>query len=326
MKQSWKNYCRWAAVLWWLPGALCAQTVRHVEARLVDGKVVVACHLETGAPVDLSLLYADVDSEVFKPCIHISGDLHDQTGGDKQIVWDCGADNIMAGAFIFKVVVEMSMAFVRGGVFRMGCTDEQGDDCYSGERPAHEVTLGDFYIGRYEVTQAQWTYIMGDNPSVFKGDDRPVENVSWHDVQEFIVRLNGQSAHKYRLPTEAEWEYAARGGAYGKKYQYSGGQRCDEAGWCRRNAGGATHNVGAKQPNELGIYDMCGNVWEWCSDWHEAYSASARVNPAGPDTGTRRVNRGGSWYDDDRHCRLTIRNADRPESADARLGFRLVRM
>ena len=197
----------------------------------------------------------------------------------------------------------------------------------SDDQPVHEVCVDDFHIGKYEVTQGQWKALMGNNPSDNKGSDNyPVEKVSWNDVQEFILKLNEKTGHSYRLPTEAEWEYAARSG--GKPEQYSGGADIDAVTWYQSNSGGKTHNVGTKVPNGLGIHDMSGNVWEWVQDWYDSgyYSGSPRDNPKGPPSGTHRIGRGGSWYNDAGFCRSTNRYRYSPEIRDDFLGFRLVKM
>ena len=212
---------------------------------------------------------------------------------------------------------------VTGGTFTMGCTSEQGNDCYDNEKPAHSVTVGDFQIGRHKVTQKLWEAVTSDNPSGFKGDDLPVESVSWNDVQTFISTLNSITGKNYRLPTEAEWEYAARGGNKSQGYKYSGGNNLDELGWYSNNSGGKTNPVGKKQPNELGIYDMSGNVFEWCSDWYGQYSAGAVVNPTGSGSGEYRVMRGGSWRGGVRPCRVTNRHSHSPSFFINVVGFRL---
>jgi formylglycine-generating enzyme required for sulfatase activity len=222
--------------------------------------------------------------------------------------------------------VEIEMVYVAGGTFTMGCTAEQGDDCFNGEKPAHQVTLNDYYIGKYEVTQAQWKAIMGNNPSHFKGcDNCPVERVSWHEIQEFISKLNQKTGKNYRLPTEAEWEYAARGGKQSKGYKYSGSDNADEVAWYDDNSNYETHPVGQKAANELGIYDMSGNVLEWCSDWYENYANASQTNPKGSSTGSLHVNLGGSWYSSVRNVRVSARDGDIPNNHNADLGFRLAR-
>ena len=192
-------------------------------------------------------------------------------------------------------VVSFEMVYVAGGTFTMGCTSEQGGDCDSDEIPAHSVTLSSYYMGKFEVTQALWKAVMGNNPSSFKGDNLPVEQVSWEDCQEFIRKLNDKTGQKFRLPTESEWEYAARGGNKSKSYRYSGSNSIDNVAWYYGNSGSTTHAAGTKIPNELGIYDMSGNVWEWCGDWYGSYSSGSQTNPTGASSGTYRVLRGGGW-------------------------------
>jgi clan AA aspartic protease (TIGR02281 family) len=221
---------------------------------------------------------------------------------------------------------KIEMVFVKGGTFTMGCVPERdGGDCLASEEPAHQVTVSDFYIGKYEVTQAEWRAVMGNSPSYFLGDRRPVEWVSWNDVQEFISRLNAKTGKNYRLPTEAEWEYAARGGANSRGYRYSGGNDLDAVVWYFANSGNQTQPVGMKAANELGLYDMNGNVWEWCQDWYGPYGNEPVSNPTGPGQGERRVSRGGGWNSFDRSCRASYRNDW--WGLDGRLGvlgFRLV--
>ncbi|MDX1910160.1 MAG: SUMF1/EgtB/PvdO family nonheme iron enzyme [Saprospiraceae bacterium] len=204
------------------------------------------------------------------------------------------------------------MVSVKGGTFNMS-------DNY-------QVTLSNYEIGKYPVTQKLWKDIMGNNPSHFKGDDLPVENVRWEDCQAFLKKLNERFPGKnYRLPTEAEWEFAARGGALSKGYEYAGSNDLDEVGWYNKNSGGKTHPVGLKKANELGIHDMSGNVWEWCSDWYGIYPSSAATDPLGPDSGTFRVNRGGSWDDAPQNCRVANRNFNSPGYRNYVLGLRLSR-
>lgn len=217
----------------------------------------------------------------------------------------------------------IEMVYVSGGTFTMGGTSEQGEDAESYEKPTHSVTLSDYYIGKYEVTQAQWRAVMGSNPSHFTGDNLPVEKVSWNDIQDFITKLNAQTGKNYRLPTEAEWEYAARGGNKSKGYKYSGSNTIDDVAWYTDNSSSKTHPVGTKQPNELGIYDMSGNVFEWCQDWYGSYSSSSQTNPTGPSRGSRPVLRGGSWYYFADYCRVSFRNYYTPDYRSNGNGFRL---
>jgi len=219
--------------------------------------------------------------------------------------------------------VSFELIFVEGGTFTMGCTLEQGNDCQDREGPAHQVTVSNFYIGKYEVTQAQWGAIMNNNPSKVKGDNLPVETVSWTDVQEFLRILNTQIGKHYRLPTEAEWEFAARGGNKSLGYKYSGSNNVDEVAWYSNNSDGGTRPVGTKQPNELGIYDMSGNVWEWCDDWFGNYPSTPQTDPKGDSSGTKRSDRGGSWYYDAEWCRVSARSSYAPDGRGHSLGFRL---
>ena len=221
--------------------------------------------------------------------------------------------------------VSFTMVDVEGGTFTMGATSEQGSDAENDEKPAHKVTLSNYSIGETEVTQALWKAVMGSNPSRFTGDlQRPVEQVSWNDCQTFIKKLNQLTGENFRLPTEAEWEYAARGGKSSKGYKYSGSKTLGNVAWYYDNSS-ETHAVKTKQPNELGIYDMSGNVWEWCSDWYGSYSSSAQTNPAGPSSSSFRVLRGGSWYYGARGCRVANRGGYSPDNGDYYDGFRLVR-
>jgi formylglycine-generating enzyme required for sulfatase activity len=218
------------------------------------------------------------------------------------------------------------MVLVTGGTFTMGFTWEQGSDLDGDEKPARQVTVSDFYIGKYEVTQKEWREVMGSNPPelAFKGcDNCPVERVSWADIQQFLSKLNAKTGKTYRLPTEAEWEYAARGGASSRGYKYSGSNRVDEVAWYKSNSGNKTHPVGQKKANELGLYDMSGNVWEWCADWYGDYSTGGQINPKGPSRATNRVSRGGSWGYDARSCRVSNRYYYTPSSRSIALGFRL---
>ncbi len=215
------------------------------------------------------------------------------------------------------------MQKIKGGTFTMGSPDtEAGSD----EKPTHRVTLDDFYMGKYEVTQAQWQSVMGNNPSNFKGSNLPVENVSWDDIQVFLKKLKQKTGKEYRLPTEAQWEYAARGGNKSKGYTYAGSNNLNEVAWYDDNSGSKTHAVGQKKPNELGIYDMSGNVWEWCRDWYadDYYSKSPSSNPENTTTATYRVLRGGSWNFNARSCRSAYRSRNTPSNRYNNNGFRLV--
>ena len=216
-----------------------------------------------------------------------------------------------------------NMVRVDGGTFMMGATSEQRSDAYYNEKPAHQVTLSSFSIGKYEVTQEEWEAVMGNNPSNFKGKKLPVEQVSWDDCQTFIRKLNQMTGKQFRLPTEAEWEYAARGGSKSRGYKYAGGNDLGSVAWYNGNSGGKTHDVGQKQPNELGLYDMSGNVWEWCQDLYGSYSSSSQTNLRGASSGSGRVSRGGSWCGSARSCRVSRRGDSTPGNRNDYLGLRL---
>ena len=227
--------------------------------------------------------------------------------------------------------VSFTMIKVEGGTFQMGAQDTDPNapnydiQAYDKESPVHSVTLSDYYIGETEVTQELWEAVMGSNPSHFSGNpQRPVEKVSWNDCKEFITNLNNLTGMNFRLPTEAEWEYAARGGNESQGYKYSGSNTIGNVAWYGDNSGSATHNVKTKSPNELGIYDMSGNVWEWCEDWFGDYSSGSQTNPTGPSSGSYRVLRGGSWGSYAGSCRVSYRIGNSPGYRDDGFGFRVV--
>ena len=212
-----------------------------------------------------------------------------------------------------------NMIKVDGAAFWMG--SENG---YDEEKPVHKVTLGDYYIGETEVTQELWEAVMGSNPSKFQGSRKlPVENVSWDDCQTFVSKLNKLTGKKFRLPTEAEWEFAARGGLHRKGCKYSGDNTIDNVAWYEKNSSKKTHDVATKNPNELGIYDMSGNVWEWCQDWNGNYGSEPQTNPTGPITGTDRIFRGGSWTNNAKTCTVSTRYWGTQDHTSYVLGLRL---
>ena len=221
--------------------------------------------------------------------------------------------------------VQFKMVRVEGGTFMMGATSEQGDDAYDSEKPAHKVTLDDYYIAETQVTQALWQAVMGNNLSNWEGDDLPVEMISWNDCQEFIKKLNQLTGRTFALPTESQWEFAARGGNSSKGYKYAGSDSLDEVAWFRANSKSQTHPVKQKKPNELGLYDMSGNVWEWCNDWFDInyYQSSPESNPQGPTSGFISVLRGGSWGNGAWYCRVSCRGCGDPGLRGNAGGMRL---
>ena len=216
--------------------------------------------------------------------------------------------------------VTFRMIRVEAGTFQMGSTTGDSD-----EQPVHSVTLSaDYYIGETEVTQELWTAVMGNNPSYFTSDSKlPVESVSWNDCKTFITKLNALTGTDFRLPTEAEWEFAARGGNKSKGYTYSGSNAIGDVAWYTSNSESKTHVVKTKMPNELGIYDMSGNVWEWCSDWYGNYSSAAVTDPQGPSSDSARVERGGCWNGGATYCRCASRGCFMPSYTFNYLGLRL---
>ena len=219
--------------------------------------------------------------------------------------------------------VTFRMVYVEGGTYIMGGTLEQGNDAEKDENPIHEVTLSPFYIGETEVTQALWEVVMLENPSDMKGYNLPVESVNWYNCQKFIDTLNSLTGQTFRFLTESEWEYAARGGNKSRKYKYSGSNDVNKVAWHSENSGGKTHPVKTKEPNELGLYDMSGNVDEWCVDWYGDYQKESQTNPIGPQNGSFRVLRGGSFFFGPESCRLSSRSNNNPGYYDFYPGLRL---
>ena len=316
------------------------QRVSNARFEQVGKQVRICYDLSSDASIEIYLSTDGGKTFEYSPLRSVTGDVGKKVlaGYNRCAMWDVLSDKekLQGNNITFKIRavplssnqtftvagVSFTMVFVEGGTFTMGATSEQGDDAGYG-KPTHSVTLSDYYIGETEVTQALWKAVMGSNPSYFKGDNLPVDNVSYNDVKEFILKLNQKTGKTFRLPTEAEWEYAARGGGKSKGYKYSGSNNIDDVAWYEGNSNNKTHPVKTKRPNELGIYDMSGNVWEWCSDWWGGYSSNAQTNPQGPSSGSRRVFRGGSWLDNEWYCRLSYHNGINPSYRNSDLGFRL---
>ena len=311
----------------------------NARAEQVERTMVITYDLSK--TTNVRLLVATNMSNDFKEVKKVTGAVgkNVQAGANRQITWNVleEYDRFVADGVRFKVEtygaetqtftvngVSFTMVDVEGGKFTMGATSEQGtSDPYDDEYPTHSVTLSDFAIGETEVTQELWRAVMGNNPSHFSGTNLPVERVSWNDCQTFIQKLNQLTGKNFRLPTEAEWEYAARGGKKSKGYKYAGSNTLSDVAWYKDNSSDRTHPVKQKQANELGLYDMSGNVYEWCQDWFGTYSSSAQTNPKGPSSGSGRVGRGGSWSYLARNCRVSYRNSNTPTGYYNRLGLRL---
>lgn len=221
------------------------------------------------------------------------------------------------------------MIYVKGGTFKMGCTPEQEEYCRDNEKPVREVTVSDFYISKFPVTNRLYIIVMGidthDAPICL---DCPIGVVNWFDANEFIKKLNAMTGKNYRLPTEAEWEYAARGGHAGSSSRatiYAGSNDIEEVAWYLESKISALEPVGLKKPNRLGLYEMSGGVWEWCSDFYGEYGNEAEKNPTGPESGRFRVLRGGSWAVTANHCRVSSRHRYFPNTRSVDFGFRIVR-
>ena len=290
-----------------------SRTTREAAQVLMTDKKAEPADTDTRiVGVKLLSFIGEGDMVRIKVALRVQTTLREETPSERKEVL---TDPIKAIEFVL----------IKGGCFQMGDPFGEGR---ADEKPVHAVCVDDYYIGKYEVTQGQWQSVMGNNPAFFKncGEKCPVEQVNWNDIQEFIKKLNARTKKNYRLPTEAEWEYAARSG--GKKEKYAGTSSDVELGkyaWYSANSGGSAHPVGQKQPNGLGLYDMTGNVWEWCQDWYgeKYYSQSTRKNPSGPQSGTRRVLRGGAWLFEPAGIRSATRYGLTPASRSDLYGFRL---
>lgn len=352
-----KNMKRWSlivACLCAVCGMAVAQKVSNVSAEQVGKNIVVSYDLDKAATI--SVCYSTDGGKTYsQPIKQVTGDVgRNVSAGHKQIIWNVlnEVEKLVCSNLVFKVSpevrknetftvngVRLEMVYVEGGTFTMGATSEQRSDAKYNEKPTHLVTLSDYYIGKYEVTQELWEAVMGNNPSRFKGRLKPVENVSWNDCKEFIGKLNNLLSSQidgkhFALPTEAQWEYAARGGTKSMGYKYAGSDNLNSVAWYADNSYDkgsghpdyGTHVVGTKSSNELGLYDMSGNVREWCQDWHDSYSYSnsSQTNPMGPSNGSGRVARGGCWFNYARFCHVSDRSSITPSDRGDCLGFRVV--
>ena len=320
-----------------------AQQVSNIHS-IQEGKQVIITYAiasgNNGDKFDVKLYYSQNSNDWKEVTVGLTGDVGPDItpGTNKTIHWSPlkELNKLTGSGYSFKVKASIepsdpysiaaNMVIVDSGTFTMGCTGEQVGSCNNDEKPSHTVNLKSFSICKYEVTQAQWQEVMGDNPSFKVCNNCPVVNVSWEHVLEFISRLNKQTEQQYRLPTEAEWEYAARGGKNSKGYKYSGSNSLKDVAWFYENSERKINEVGHKLANELGIYDMSGNAWEWCQDLFGVnyFEQSPYSNPTGPaDSGSYRVVRGGSWDDNDNCCRVSFRIRGLPNFNYSLYGFRL---
>lgn len=321
-----------------------AQQITNVQVEQDGDNVVIGYDIidaKQGQKFDISLsLSADGGKTFTITPLSITGDIKQITAGQgKKIIWNVLLDNdeVIGDNFVFMLKAKINlmvdygieMVFVSGGTFTMGCT-ESVTDCFGSEKPAHRVKVKSFLIGKYEVTLHQWNMVMGSLSSqnnqagINNCDECPVELVSWNDIQQFISILNKNTGKKFRLPTEAEWEFAARGGNLSKGYKFSGGNKAVQVSWIIDNSGNTIHKTGLKQPNELGLFDMSGNVWEMCSDWYGEYDNLPQVNPEGAKWGTGKVLKGGCYLLNSLRSRISSRGTTDPAVREKGSGFRLV--
>lgn len=341
-----------------VPALLNAQNVNNVEARQISNIIEINYTLDQSADVSLLMSLDGGKSYTYSPHV-LSGDIgNDILPGRNKIVWDWKNEGVRENMYNvrFKIIaslrsdlskeifsiygVTFTMIKVEGGTFTMGATSEQGSDAEGNEKPKHKVTLSDYYIGQTEVTQELWQAVMGttiqqqrdkENRSFALkgiGDKCPMYYINIYECQQFVKSLNSLlyeklNGRKFALPTEAQWEFAARGGTKSNTYKYSGSNDVSTVAWYSYNAQSSSHKVGTKAPNELGIYDMSGNVWEWCQDLYGGYKGFSQTNPIGPDTGNGYVYRGGSWYNGAQSSRVSCRVQD-AGTRHNHIGFRLV--
>jgi formylglycine-generating enzyme required for sulfatase activity len=303
----------------------------HGKATATVGANVVT---QTGANSEITLTATPATGYLFSMWTVVAGQVELSDPAANPATFTMPGEDVEIRA-VFRLPFEPEMVFVEGGTFMMGSDKQLAD---ADEKPVHQVTLTKgYWIGKYEVTQAQWYGVMDKatdvSPARFTGDDLPIENVRFTEAEEYIAKLNAATGKKYALPTEAQWEFAARGGNKSKDHTYSGGNTIIYVGWCQVNSEGSTHAVGGLLPNELGIHDMSGNVWEWTADWFDFYTATAQTDPAGRATRlldpehpeyAARVYHGGSWSNPDRFCWPSNRGIISPDDLMGNLGLRLI--
>ena len=328
-----------------------AQNVTNVTAEQVNKTILVSYDLDKQA--DITLFLSTDGGSTYTQLYRVSGDVgQNVSAGHKTVVWDVltERDKLVGDNIVFKVKaqgednltftvngVTFKMIYVKGGTFMMGCPSKNVRDCYDSELPVHSVTLSDFYLGETEVTQALWKAVTGCEPDYNggwteefgRGSTSPAYHVSWNECQAFCEELNSKlagqlpSGYRFVLPTEAQWEYAARGGNKSRSCMYSGGNNVGSVAWYNNNCHNKVHPVKTKKANELGLYDMTGNIYEWCSDWYGSYSSVSQTDPKGPLSGTRRVLRGCCWCSYDDSCGVTFRGSNTPDHRFKSHGLRL---
>jgi len=312
-----------------------AQQITNLHQKIENGRIVITYDLQDNIGGIYSINVTAKNGDEFISPLVIAGDLNGVSPGKNKTIW---WEPVLEGRelegwqiFLIAEINIFHMIKIRSGIFEMGCGNWTSD-CDKDEKPVHNVMVSSFYMSSTEVTQAQWESIMGSNPSRFKGNNLPVESVSWNDVQDFIQKLNTKTGQNYRLPTEAEWEYAARSGGAStgsaNKYKYAGtNSNLSDYAWYDDDSNDKTHPVAQRKPNGLGLYDMSGNVWEWCSDWYDRgyYKSSPKRDPKGARSGSSRVLRGGSWGNLDYECRSLNRSGNYPASKSSYRGFRLAK-
>ena len=290
-----------------------------------DTKDSIYYMLDTGGEFSFTCINCKTneEKEIFKE-IQINEERFVNIEWDNKKVAEKTKENTNNSICIDVNGVTFNMIKVRGGTFLMGAGKEQGDDAWPEEKPQHEVMLNDFLIGETPVTQELWNAVMPSNPSRFVDDRHPVENVSWNDCQKFIKKINSLTGRNFSLPSEAQWEYAARGGEKSKNHKYCGSDILVDVGWTLASRIRSTQDVKTKEPNELGIYDMSGNVWEWCTDCYYEYTRRKQSNPIGSSANARHIRRGGCWAISAKHCRITTRDEQPSNHKSPQQGFRLV--
>ena len=321
------------------------ENILNIKKKLIDGRKVVISTNKSNDKIFIDNNYIGISPLAISLCLgeHVIVATHGYKGtmtelknivddngtivANKQIIVkkkDTEINIRLLFDFDDKYITVNGVAFemiaVEGGTFVMGATEEQGKDAENDEYPSHNVSLNDYYIGKFEVTQALWNAVMEKG----LGSNNPIDNVNWDDCQAFIHKINKMTGLHFRLPTEAEWEYAARGGNKSKGYKYCGSNNIKDVCWYVTNSSNKSQAVGCRLPNELGIYDMSGNVYEWCQDYYGKYVDDEQTNPAGPVQGSDRVRRGGSWFNVANDCRVSYRSSLAPTIRSSNSGFRLV--